>query len=254
MPQFLPPQVGSGEEVRMNKPTFDFIVANNLWHIEGQVVAFETGAKIDFPTDSKEIKAIWQPITEDQKSRFHWQPNPLDGNKPYGLVALHVISKDLPNWTWATFEQMDNPKRCKILGCRDSFGAASNDETSTALLAMFKEAGLGSEWQYYRLDGTQIDFTDATGIPTLLGNSITEDGFVPTSSCITCHARSTIGPTGAGQKANRLLVFKSTSPLESNNGTPSPIWYFGDPTKPATRKFLQLDFLWSLRNAKHKTQ
>jgi hypothetical protein len=254
LPQFIPPQTGSGEEVRMNKPTFDFIVANNLWYIEGQVSAFDNGAKIDFPTDSKEIKAIWQPITEEQKPRFHWQPNPLDGNKPYGLVALHVISKDLPNWTWATFEQMDNPNRCKILRCHDSFGITSNGEVSAALLAMFKNAGLGSDWQYYRLDGSQTDFTDAAGIPALLGDSITEDGFVSTSSCLTCHARSTIGPTAAGQKANRLAVFQSTSPLESYNGTPNPSWFFGDPTKPATRKYLQLDFLWSLRNAQHKTQ
>lgn len=255
LPQFVPPQNGSGEEVRMNKPTFDFIVANNLWYIEGQTAAFSTGATIDFPTDSKEIKAVWQPISEEQKPRFHWQPNPLDGNKPYGLVALHVISKDLPNWTWATFEQMDNPLRCKALGCHDTFGTTSSDGVSPALLALFSDAGLGPEWQYYRLDGTQIDFTDATGIPTLLGNSITEDGFISTSSCLTCHARSTIGPTAAGQTANRLAVFQKSSPppLVSYNGSPIPTWYFSDPTKPASRKYLQLDFLWSLRNALHRT-
>ena len=254
LPQFVPPQTGSGEEVRLNKPTFDFIVANNLWYIEGQVAAFNVGAKIDFPTDAKEIKAIWQPITEAQKPRFHWQPNPLDGNKPYGLVALHVISKDLPNWTWATFEQMDNPNRCKVLGCHDSFGVTSGGEVSSALLAMFRAAGLGPQWQYYRLDGAQTDFTDSTGIPTLLGNSITEDGFVATSSCMTCHARSTIGPTPAGQRANRLSVFDPNNPGQSNNGAPNPTWFYTDPTKPATRKYLQLDFLWSLRKAQHRTQ
>jgi hypothetical protein len=119
---------------------------------------------------------------------------------------------------------------------------------------MMQQGGLPPAWLNYRLDGAQIDFTDATGRPILLGNSITEDGFVATSSCITCHARSTIGPRIAGQaKANRLSVFKSTSPLISDNGAPDPTWYYVDPRKPATRKYLQLDFLWSLRNAKRRT-
>ncbi len=42
---------------------------------------------------------------------------------PYALVAMHVISKMVPNWSWATFEQVNNPGRCDILGCVDSFGA-----------------------------------------------------------------------------------------------------------------------------------
>ena len=45
-----------------------------------------------------------------------------DGNQ-YALVAMHVISKLVPNWTWATFEHQLNPGRCDIIGCRDPFGA-----------------------------------------------------------------------------------------------------------------------------------
>ena len=253
MPQFVPPQEGSGEEVRMNKATFDFVVANNLWFIEGQEAAFAKGSAIIFPEDSKEIKAIWAPISVADEPKYHWAPNPADGNKPYGLVALHIISKDLPNWTWATFEHVDNPQRCKVLGCNDTFGVDNAGNPSKELVAMMKAGGLADEWQNYRLGGSQVDFTDATGRPTLLGNSITEDGFVATSSCITCHARSAIGPRSPGQtKANRLSVFKTTSPLVSNNGTPDPTWYFTDPSRPTTRKYLQLDFLWSLRNAKRR--
>src|ERR1019366_4870935 len=51
----------------------------------------------------------------------------------------------------------------------------------------------GSVWQYYVLRGTQIDFTDAMGVPIILGNTQLEEGMQSTASCMGCHARSTIG-------------------------------------------------------------
>jgi len=244
----------------LNKATFDFIVANNLWYLQGQEAAFQNNTKIDFPVESKEIKAIWQPISEADKQRFHWANNPLDGNKPYGLVALHVISKDLPNWTWATFEQVDNPERCLAKPCHDSFGVTPSGDVSPDLQSLFQAAGLGPEWQFYRLTGMQVDFLDASGQPTILGNSVIEKGFLLSSSCITCHSRSTIG---VGPGPNRLSVFQrppAAPPppippdrLISYNGMPDPTWFFTNPQDPATRKFLQLDFLWSLRNARRRT-
>ena len=41
----------------------------------------------------------------------------------YALVSFHLISKMVPNWSWATFEHMNNPGRCDVLGCNDTFGA-----------------------------------------------------------------------------------------------------------------------------------
>ena len=254
--QFLPPQTAS-QEVRLNKASFDFIVANNLWYVQGQEAAFQTGVKIDFPTDAVEIKAIWRLITLAEKPRFHWANNPQDGNKAYGLIALHIISKELPNWTWATFEQVDNPDRCKVGGCKDSFGLTADGQVSPSLLQMFANAGMGSEWQNYRLTGSQVDFVDADGQPTLLGNSEIERSFMLSSSCITCHARATIGPPKPG--TNRLSIFRRTPPpptppdtLASHNGPPDPLWYFSDPSKPETRKYLELDFVWSFLNAKRR--
>lgn len=261
---FLPPQVGSGEEVRMNQATFNFIVSNNLWYIQGQEAAFQNGTKIDFPPESKEVKAIWEPITEAQKPRFHWARNPLDHNKPYGLVAVHLISKDLPNWTWATFEQMDNPNRCQVRPCRDSFGVTASGDVSPALRSLLQAAGVGPEWEFYRLTGTQVDFVDTTGQATTLGNSVIENGFLLTSSCITCHSRATIGPRIVGQqRANRLSIFQPppltppppTPPDRaiSYNGMPDPKWFLANPQDPTTRKYLQLDFLWSFFRAKRRT-
>lgn len=243
-PQFIPSNP-TEEEVRMNKSTFDFIVMNNLWYLQGQVAAFNKGAAISFPIDSIEVKAHWRAITESEKAKYHWQTG-SDG-KLYGLYALHIMTKDIPNWFWATFEQVDNPERCKVLGCTDSFGLTSSGDVSAELKQLFKQAGMGSEWQYYRLDGAQTNFTDSTGRPTLLGNSIIERGFVQTSSCMTCHARAGIDATG-----NRLDIFLPNN--QSYNGTPDPAWYFQAAGSRQTQKYLQLDFVWSLFLAQPRTQ
>ena len=232
LPQIVP---GGGEEVRRNKPDFDFIVKNNLWYLEGLQAAFTKGDPISFPIAAIEIKAQWKPITEAEKPNYHW--NVDSNNKLFGLIALHIMTKDLPNWVWATWEHVDNPNRCKILGCHDSFGLASSGKVSPELKALFKQAGMGPEWENYRLDGAQIDFTDSTGRPTLLGNSVIEAGFVQTSSCITCHARATFDASGRS-----LPVFRPDT--QSYNGTPDPTWFYTT-TNPPKPIYLQGDFVWS---------
>jgi len=231
---------GDSEEVRRNRAAFDFIVQNKLYYRQGIVAAFNAGKPIVFPIEAIEVKAKWKPITEAQKPLYHW--NTDASGKLFGLVALHVISKDVPNWVWATFEHVDNPERCKVLGCKDSFGLTPDGKVSPALMALFKANGLGPEWQSYRLDGVQLDFTSSTGVPTLLGNSIIEDGFVSTSSCITCHAKSTASATGT-----HLPVFNPAG--QSDNGVPPPSWFYSG-TIPPKPVFLQLDFVWGFLAAR----
>lgn len=50
--------------------------------------------------------------------------------KPFILLAMHISTKDLPNWFWATYEHVSNQGRCDWLGCNDSFGYI-NTETVT---------------------------------------------------------------------------------------------------------------------------
>jgi hypothetical protein len=230
---------GGEEEIRRNKPDFEFIVKNNLWFLEGLQAAFNKGDPISFPIAAIEIKAKWKPITEGEKPSYHW--NVDNSNKLFGLTALHIMTKDLPNWVWATWEHLDNPDRCKTLGCHDSFGVTNNGKVSPALKALFKQAGMGPNWENYRLDGAQIDFTDPTGRPTLLANSIIEHGFVATSSCITCHARATFDATG-----RPLAIFRPDG--QSYNGTPDPNWFYTS-TNPPKTLYLQGDFVWSFHLA-----
>jgi len=255
------------EEVRRNKATFDYIVNNHLWYTQGLVQAFKKAQAVlaqgdpianfvKSPIDSIEVKANWVPITEEQKSDYHWNYN-VDG-KLYGLVAMHISSKVLPNWFWATFEWVDNKGRCDYIGCHDSFGYLPADipphQTTDGtyppgtrtedLSALFKQNGLtdewGQEWQHYRLKGSMVNFVDSTGQPLLLGNSVTEEGFVPTASCITCHSRASVNAQGKPA----LSVFKSFNPRESNNGAPDPNWFYSDQGK--TLKSLPVDFIWAI--------
>ncbi|MDW4809964.1 hypothetical protein NQ359_24070, partial [Escherichia coli] len=60
----LPPGVAQGqmEETRHNKPTFDFIVQNNLYKLSGVKAAF--GKTLSFPVDSVEVKGNWVPVSD----------------------------------------------------------------------------------------------------------------------------------------------------------------------------------------------
>ncbi len=221
---------------------------------------------IQFPPDSVSIKARWKYIDEAQKPRFHWAEYESQGKKVIvGLIALHISSKVIPNWHWATFEQVDNPGLGDFIGLVDTYGlnparvypnptpnqGYRPGELRDPLVALMKEKKLGTEWSFYRLKGVQIDFTDSTGRTTLLGNSITEEGFVASSSCITCHSRSSANlvSNDSGTKWGTLSVFNPSS--QSFNGPVDPNWFWFPQatTDRVTRQdlqFYQLDFLWQL--------
>jgi len=281
---------GVGEEVHRNKVTFDYIVANGLWYREGIAAFFDKAARaagddvaftartVNLPRASIEVKANWIVIDEKDKARFHWNYN-AEGQL-LGLVATHIISKDLPNWFWCTFEHVDNPGRGDFIGIHDSFGVdpahtpSKTGQAGTiyppetmkeALLKLFDEYGYRGEWaeQYknYRLKGSQIDYTDGPGRPLLLGNSVTESGFVPTSSCITCHSRAAVNANGGSsfpffgeQGLLPLLNGDSLQPVLTYNGPPDPGWYFLNSGNGSTLHNLQTDFIWAIPMRAHSSK
>jgi hypothetical protein len=273
LPPGLQPRVlpGGGEEVRRNKPTFDFIIQNNLYTRAGLRQAFAASKPITFPTDSIEVKANWVPVETVNPALYH--VNTASDGKQYALVSMHIISKQVPNWTWATFEHQNNPGRCDYIGCNDSFGATAPRidpepasqfgkvypacQKTPELLAMFQSGNLPSEWQNYCLKGSQVDFTTPTGIPTLLGNSVTESGFVNTSSCLTCHARAAFDVFGRPTPNAGFLdpqQFPTLCPVPnqsinacSPNGTPIASWFWANQGTPNQRMLLmQSDFVWAI--------
>jgi hypothetical protein len=107
-------------------------------------------------------------------------------------------------------------------------------------------------WRSYRLKGSQVDFTNAMGRKTLLGNSITEAGFMNGSSCITCHARAGVHVAANQTNFFRLSVFsKNLSDYGyglSVHDTPDPAWFHNE-NNIGTLDVLQADFVWGFFNA-----
>ncbi|MEI4573034.1 hypothetical protein WAC47_28395, partial [Klebsiella pneumoniae] len=85
---------------RHNKPTFDFIVQNNLYKRSGLKAAF--GKTLSFPVDSVEVKGNWVPVSGIPQFTHNkvtvaqvpqlYHVNSADGVQ-YALVSMHVISK-----------------------------------------------------------------------------------------------------------------------------------------------------------------
>jgi hypothetical protein len=217
---------------------------------------------MDFPIDTIEVKAEWLPVSEleawngvaaeEAASLYYVNTAEIGGARvPVALVALHITTKLVPNWTWATFEHWENPGRCDDEGCRDAFGAAEpvvaahrkpergyeKCAPSEALRKLFAGAGVADIWLNYCLKGTQTDFVTPTGEPTRLGNSVAEtiNAGVPhgRSSCITCHAEAAFDRHGKTAKA------------DPNIGAPLPKFFIGAGTRDQPQ-FRQADFVWAI--------
>ena len=216
--------------VHLNRFAFNWIVLRKLWYLAGQTRLFEQYERgedpdVEFTAQSVMVKAAWQPVPIEQKDRYHTRSGAGRG-EVLALTALHIVSKQRASWLWMTFEHVDNPNRLLVTN-PDAFGL-DDDEPSQDLKDLFQAAKMDVEkWSSYRLNGTQTHFVDGMGRPTRLANSIIERGFLR-SSCMTCHARSAIGPDG------------SRMALQVDVGAPRPEWY-GVPYGGVG--FLQLDFV-----------
>lgn len=282
-------QIVSLAETRLNKDLFNFILAKDLYYQEGIEAYMEDKKILDLPIQSKEIKAIWDTINPAHKNLYHYViQKDKSGHETYwGLTALHIISKDLPQWTWTTFEHVNNPRlpeveKVEYLKSVDRFGR-KDGKITPELQALFAKNKLPQKWENYILRGSQLFFTTFTGKPTLLGNTRTEEGFIYTSSCITCHAKATIGSSleyvdlpkkikdslrspyaesreEASHYFNSLAFFSklpapdpvSGETIVTPYGTPSPRWF--DTTYVSGKKdtFKQLDFVWAFTRAKRR--
>jgi hypothetical protein len=86
-------------------------------------------------------------------------------------------------------------------------------------------------------NGAQLDWITRTGDPTVIGNPHIEKGNEQKSSCITCHARASIGQDSNGIIALNTFRFVVGSQNPANFNVQGVVFY-------------PLDFLWSLSNAK----
>ncbi|HYG62725.1 MAG TPA: hypothetical protein VEL74_09095 [Thermoanaerobaculia bacterium] len=250
------------EEVKRNRPQFDYIVSNNLNTQVGLAAAYAKSFKVTMPTSAISVKGDWIPV----QTMLQWIPQLGSVEKirtlyymatvdsvEYALVSLHVSSRQNPNWVWGTFEHQMNPGRCDSIGCFDTFGSTipvvrPNKATVNAqygacpktepLKALMAKANLSTVWENYCLKSSQVDYTAADGTPYVLGNSVIEgitgNGTVAASSCIGCHVYASFGSTGTPTTAvQHILPYNPT-------GQPIPAVLDGS---------LQYDFMWGVLNA-----
>lgn len=260
------------EEVVLNKDTYDYVVSNKLYNLNGQLAFYLSDAVMKFPTASIELKVKWRkiPDTDYEKARNHWQyVRTLNGKDTttdlYGLVAIHITSRVLNKWFWATFEHIDNRGQKHagddgwLLPSRDRFACDTPPyDCEQAPVNIGLE---GTKWEYFLLRGTQVDYYDEKGKASLLANSNVERGFQLSSSCITCHALASMGPIDPKDSSMQRVNFLPSSPLfsERKNGV-----FFGGKGyvgAPDTALFRlksgqlmkQTDFAWSLSEASWET-
>jgi hypothetical protein len=233
------------EEVRLNGATSDYIAGTDLWNRSGQAGAAANSANIQFSPPSVEIKSDWIELSTTNSTFTCSNPPPgvhvelIHGNC-FALAGMHLISKLLDKWIWATFEPQNsitNPNRCQALGCTDTFGSnpAVTHGTPTLLTpqlaALMTAANLAPEWFNYRLDGVQTGYF----LPKLLGNSVIEgeNAGVPLNqaSCITCHSVSSVKNNGTDG-----ITLLTSNPVGAPTPLPSSAW-------------ILRDFVWSLSEA-----
>lgn len=246
-------------EIKVNRAYYDYVVDNGFYDSRNQV-----GKTIFFPESSDttrqqpaiKVKAAWKVMggagskQPDDQSRFYTTDaliyNPDTGvctKETVGLVGLHVVQKtaQLPQWMWATFEQVDNAPdqttgpvsgkkynffSADCAGCPLNTPPSKTNPTfptqvvrvtpvsSDAPNATFQQAlaslRADNVWQYYQLVNAQWAATrDHIGVPSqpaFLANTTQETYLqqpVEPNGCINCHGKF------AGDKDLDFQLFKA---------------------------------------------
>jgi len=251
------------EEVFVNKAEADFVTNNKLLSIPDQ----QKYGNVTFPWDAVEIKVDWAPMSSfvnpfscpnnsvyTETIQFAGMPSQC-----YALVSIHISSKILPDWLWATFEPRypsTNPNRCNprlYSECNDPWGTnsklpygpqkAPQVKQSAALAKAMADFKLNKVFNNYFLTGAQTQFVNAQGRHIQLGNSFTEfnAGVSPgQASCITCHNYAYAGTPAAtiggplpnwpstGYACNQQNPTASCMPPTGNNWTSEDFsWFLG---------------------------
>lgn len=167
------------EQVARNKTNYEDFVDSHLNTQEGRAAAYKAGKDVEMRPDAIAIKGDWVPLPmllqwiptlgDLDNIRKQYYTTTSNGTE-YALVAMHVASRQNPNWVWGTFENQMNPGRCDYMGCFDTFGAQvgavlpnlskhnagyGTCEKTPALKALMQKANLSPVWQNYCLKSTE---------------------------------------------------------------------------------------------------
>jgi len=174
------------EEVRINRSAYEAIRNLGMYNAEGLEALLDAARKSNdrfliskrIPASAKEVKADWIPIDSSQKDRFLWRES---SGKTYGLIALHITTKDLTNWFWADFGHRDcetpAANACPPEFKRDTDNMAIDTTTQSGGNGQsngIRKETEGTVWANYLLRGTETAFTRPDGSPQVLSNPVIE--------------------------------------------------------------------------------
>lgn len=261
-PEGSPFSTLTDEDTRLNASAYSHIVENKLYNRDEQEKLVAAGVqRLSFPLNTKEVKANWLRIEEADKPRYHWVEVNVDGQiEIWGMVGLHIMTRDMPRWHWSTFEHVDNEARWPRVYPNafrgwvvPSVDTASCPPDNLSCNRIPSGLGLeGTKWENYRLRGSQIDWVDNRGNPTILPNSKIEGDFDQHSmSCMTCHALAVKGLTNDEHFPINLNPGVNDMGLPMGHvGAPDPALFKDENGNPIP--YLELDFMWSLRHAQRE--
>ncbi len=170
--------------------------------------------------------------------------------KNYTSPNIKCDNLPLPSWVYDTGKKYEGGAISEgLAGVFAAMGIGTRDN------ATMIPQPTDRAWLSYRLKGSQVNFTDSMGRHTLLANSVTEGGFITSSSCITCHARAGTASVGTLPPALGVFVNELTDSgyLPSSHGIPNPDWFHRS-GQPPNLQILQTDFVWGFLAANCVTQ
>jgi hypothetical protein len=239
----------------MNLDTFQYVLANKLYNVNGQQAMAQAGTPADFPWTAMEVKTSWIWIGANQNILNQLQGKYYIVNAYYQLVdstghptggyrvgraalsGIHIISKPVPQWFWTTFENIYNAQYTQSVH-ELPISEATKQANQTYQGAL---RNAGSIFANYQLMGTQWQFVDPAGQPLLLANSQIESAFQRSSSCTTCHATASYSVDNG-----YFNIVK-----EQDGGI---AYYTGMPPTDKMKGYNPLDFVWSLKRAQWQRQ
>lgn len=249
------------EETLFNRSVYDLIRDSDLYSVEGIESAYRYARDnhldhiVEFDQSAKLIKSSWARICDTDKPRYHWrevdQGEDEEKTEVWGLVAVHIMTKDSPDWFWCTFVHAD-------------WQWVPGSDLATTDTGGVHPKTMGSKWAHYRLHGTQTTPLDSRGRPRVLANPVIESPALG-SSCISCHARSAVALYEEGAIRERRRLFKAVGSMHALSRAPFvkglvsaefpsedefEYWPCQDENEP-TRDYLQADYVWSILMRAH---
>ena len=244
-------------QVAVNETSYQYVRDNRYYDAN----VLNRATRIQFGDGALEVKGAWRIVQGAETSRYHTvaaqvmtfdasgQPTGQYKSATVGLVGLHIIYKapGFPQWTWATFEHVDNaPDASNATGtwsyfnpsCTGPFCAPNisplvlhapfgtpNQVTRlspirpeiTAANTAWQARLNTTPFQYYRLispqwpsDPQNPGNPQGTPTPGTVANVTLESYVQPTSSCMDCHSTARVPNNSV--KTNYSFIFLFAQP------------------------------------------